>query len=141
VEEPEDGGQRTAPSYLYSSLLGVQDSELVLAEVEVINIQLDQELSSNACPGEESGGDDVASKQRRRKRGRDRRKRGDGRTRRSNSRGRRRESERRIEGRRSMLRPCPTPGLIRSLRSRRSSTAQLRSLATCSGRARAVNFC
>jgi len=63
VEEPEDGGQRTAPSYLYSSLLGVQDSELVLAEVEVINIQLDRELSSNACPGEESGDDDVASKQ------------------------------------------------------------------------------
>jgi len=63
VEEPEDEGQRTAPSYLYSSLLGVQDSELVLAEVEVINIQLDQELSSNACPGKESGGDDMASKQ------------------------------------------------------------------------------
>jgi len=63
VEEPEDGGQRTAPSYLYSSLLGVQDLELVLVEVEVINIQLDQELSSNACPGEESGDDDVASKQ------------------------------------------------------------------------------
>ena len=41
MKEPEDGGQRTAPSYLYSSLLGVQDLELVLAEVEVINIQLD----------------------------------------------------------------------------------------------------
>jgi len=34
-----------------------------------------------------------------------------------------------------MLRPCPTPGLIRSLRSHRSSTAQLRSLTTYSGRA------
>ena len=34
-----------------------------------------------------------------------------------------------------LLRPCPTPGLIRSLRSHRCSAAQLRSLTTYSGRA------
>ncbi|KIM52189.1 hypothetical protein SCLCIDRAFT_11947 [Scleroderma citrinum Foug A] len=63
MEEPEDGEQMGTPSYLYSSLLGVQDLELVLIKVEVINMQLDQELSRKACPGEESGGDDVARKQ------------------------------------------------------------------------------
>ena len=63
MEEPEDGEQRTSPSYLYSSLIGVQASELLLVEVEVINMWLDQELSSEACPGEKSGGDDVVRKQ------------------------------------------------------------------------------
>jgi len=37
-----------------------------------------------------------------------------------------------------LLRPCPTPGLIRLLRSHRSSTAQLRSRITYSGHGRAV---
>ena len=52
LEEPEDGGERTAPSYLYSSMLGVVKSELVLAEVEAMNARLDQELSKEGVPGE-----------------------------------------------------------------------------------------
>jgi len=36
-----------------------------------------------------------------------------------------------------MLRPCPTPGLIRLLRSHRSTIAQLRSRTTYSGHGRA----
>jgi len=40
----------------------------------------------------------------------------------------------------TVSRPCPTPGLIWSLRSHRSSTAQLWSLTTYSGRARADNL-
>ena len=52
LEEPEDGEERTAPSYLYLSMLGVAKSELVLAEVEAMNARLDQELSKEGVPGE-----------------------------------------------------------------------------------------
>jgi len=51
LEEPGDGEQRTAPTYLYSSLLGVQKSEFVFAEVDVMSARLDMELSSQTGKG------------------------------------------------------------------------------------------
>ena len=59
LEEPEDGKVRAAPSYLYSSLLGVGKSEAILAEVEVINARLDQELPGGGGPGKDATGDEV----------------------------------------------------------------------------------
>ncbi|KIM58291.1 hypothetical protein SCLCIDRAFT_10278 [Scleroderma citrinum Foug A] len=58
LEEPEDGEQRTAPAYLYSSLLGVQKLEAVFVEVDVMSARLDQEPSSQTSVGEDKGGNE-----------------------------------------------------------------------------------
>ena len=59
LEKPEDGKVRAAPSYLYSSLLGVGKLEAILAEVEVINVRLDQELPGGGGPDKDATGDEV----------------------------------------------------------------------------------
>ena len=57
LEEPGDWEQRTAPTYLYSSLLGMQKSEFVFVEVDVMSVRLDMELSSQT--GEGNGGNNA----------------------------------------------------------------------------------
>ena len=59
LEQPEDGEQKTAPEFLYSSLLGVQQVEGVFAEVDGICSRLDQVLLVEPGAGGESGGEEV----------------------------------------------------------------------------------
>ncbi|KIM53580.1 hypothetical protein SCLCIDRAFT_11544 [Scleroderma citrinum Foug A] len=59
LEQPEDGEQKTAPEFLYSSLLGVQQVEGVFVEVDGICLRLDQVLLVEPGAGGESGGEEA----------------------------------------------------------------------------------
>ena len=54
MEQPEDGEQRVAPEFLYSSLLGVWQVERVFAEVDGICSRLDQVILAEPAVGGES---------------------------------------------------------------------------------------
>ena len=59
LEQLEDGKQKTAPEFLYLSLLGVQQVEQVFVEVDGICSQLDQVLLVEPGAGGESGGEEA----------------------------------------------------------------------------------